>query len=307
MKKILVPIDFSEFSINALEVASYVAKVKDLQIRILHVIEDSYTPYYNMVGMNMVEDSSLFNYRKELQENLKVQMEELAQKIRAKEIAVEWDTALGSPYQTILKDAEENDVDLIVLGSHGHNDIEEIFLGGTTEKVIRLAQVPVLTVHEVRENYKIDKIVFASNFEDQEVEPVLERLIGFAEIFMAELFLVRINTSSKVFAGDGRKKLDDLATKFKLSAGAITSYHDRSEEDGIVNYANEVNADLIAMCTHGRTGLARLFRGSVAEEVAGFSQIPVLTFNISRDKIKTYRSAIHNKKIRIDHSDKVKS
>jgi hypothetical protein len=68
-----------------------------------------------------------------------------------------------------------------------------------------------------------------------------------------------------------------------------------------------MNADLIAMCTHGRTGLVRLFKGSVAEEVAGFSTIPVLTFNISKEKIKSYRSAIHDRKIRIDHSSKIKS
>jgi nucleotide-binding universal stress UspA family protein len=74
MRKILVPVDFSEYSLNALEVAVYIAKVKEMSIKLLHVMEDSYTAYYNMVGANMVEDNTLFTYRKELQRTITEQL-----------------------------------------------------------------------------------------------------------------------------------------------------------------------------------------------------------------------------------------
>jgi nucleotide-binding universal stress UspA family protein len=286
MRKILVPVDFSEFSMNALDVAIYIARVKEMTIRLLHVTEDSYTPYYNMVGIGMVEENTLYTYRKELERSLNDQLSEQAEKIRQKNISVEYQILDGTPYKSIIDDAGKQNADLIVMGSHGHNDIEDIFIGGTSEKVIRLSPIPVLTVYEARENYSIDKIVFASDFKEPEVEPILLQVIDFAELFMAELFLVRINTpSDRIISKNSRKKLDELAARFNLSAGSVTTYSDRSEEEGIVNYSREVGADLIAMCTHGRTGLARLFKGSLAEEVAGFSNIPVLTFNIVKDKL----------------------
>ena len=304
MKKILVPIDFSDYSMHAIEVASYIAKVTECKVRLLHIVEDSYTPYYNMVGINMVEHSTLFTYQKELQESIKRQLTDLAEKIRKKGIEVESEVVLERAKNAIVKDAEEQNVELIVMGSHGHSDIEEIFIGGTSEKVIRTSSIPVLTVHEVPENYKIDKIVFASNFEEETVENVLKRVIGFAEIFMAELYLVRINTPSGLFpSSKSRERVEDLAKKFNLSAGAVTPYEDRNEEEGIVNYAKEVGADLIVLGTHGRTGLARLFKGSIAEDVVGNSTIPVLTYNLSRIKnIKTARPIAKERKLKIDHS-----
>lgn len=286
MKKILVPIDFSKYSLNALKVAAYIAKVKEMDIRLVHIVEDSYTPYANMTGRGLIETNAWLTYRNEIKDATKQQLEEIAEGVRKKNIQVEFEVILDMAKRAIVKDAEDNDVDLIVMGSHGHNDLEDIFIGGTSEKVIRTSAIPVLTVHESSENYKIDKIVFASDFEEAAIESILEKVIHFAEIFMAELFLVRVNTPSKLFSGPGsRERVDELAKKFKLHAGAVTSYSDRSEEEGIVNYAKEVGADLIALGTHGRTGLARLFKGSIAEDVVGYSPIPVLTYNISREKI----------------------
>lgn len=302
MKKILVPVDFSEYSYNALEAAAYIAKVKEMEIKIYHAMEDSYTPYVNMTGMGLVEDSSMFNYRKELQENVKAQLVTLAEKYRQRGLNVDFEIAMDKPYKSVLNAVNDSDIDLVAVGSHGHSDMEDIFIGSNAEKIIRLSPVPVLSVNRIRENYRIDRIVFASDFEEPEIERILQRVIKFAEIFMAELFLVRVNTAGKKSGAEkSRKRLEEMAQKFSLSAGAVTSYPDRSEEEGILNYAKEVKADLISLCTHGRTGLARLFRSSIAEEVAGYSEIPVLTYNIAKDKIA--RSAQPITKERIGQRD----
>lgn len=303
MKKILVPVDFSDYSMHAIEVASYIAKVQDCKVRLLHIVEDSYTPYYNMVGFDLVEHSTLFTYQKDLQANIKKQLSELAEKITKKNIEVEFEVVLEKAKNAIVKDAEAQAAELIVMGSHGHSDIEEIFIGGTSEKVIRTSPIPVMTVHEVPDNYKIDKIVFASDFEEEEVESILTEAITFAENFMAELYLVRINTPSRLFPHSrSRERIEDFANKFNLSTGAVTSYDNRSEEEGIVSYAKEVGADLIVLGTHGRTGLARLFKGSIAEDVVGNSSIPVLTYNLSRIKSTRESGPISKeRKLKIDH------
>jgi nucleotide-binding universal stress UspA family protein len=286
MKKILVPIDFSTYSMNALEVAIYIAKVKEMSIRLLHVVEDTYTPYYNMAGIGMFEDSTLFNFKKELQEKVASQLKEIADtKISAMGINVEMEVLIDNPRRKILNDINAEDIDLVVMGSHGFSGVEDIFIGGTSEKIIRTSSVPVITVQNIPSDYKINKIVFASDFIDDEVEEILNRVIQFAEVFIAELFLVRINTHEK-HSNDqlSRERISALAAKFKFPAGSITTYADRNEEEGIVNYSKEIGADLITLCTHGRTGFARLFNNSIAEEVAGNSTVPVLTYNITKDK-----------------------
>src|SRR5688500_15150743 len=117
MRKILVPVDFSDYSLNALEMACYIAKVKDMEIRILHVIEDFYIPQFNMVGVSPVESDTLTKYRTELQESLKSQLSQLAEKTRQKNLKAEYELVSNRVYKGIINDAEVNQVDLIVMGS----------------------------------------------------------------------------------------------------------------------------------------------------------------------------------------------
>ena len=79
-----------------------------------------------------------------------------------------------------------------------------------------------------------------------------------------------------------QKKLKDYADKHTLENYEIEIYNDRTEEDGIIYYADEIDADLIAMGTHGRTGLSHFFSGSIAEDVANHSYRPVLAIKINR-------------------------
>lgn len=123
----------------------------------------------------------------------------------------------------IVNDKRFKNVDLIVIGSHGTSGFNEVFIGSNTEKVIRLADSPVLTV---------------------------------------------------------KNELEDFVKKFKLSNYTINIYNSRNIEKGITDFSDEVNADLIAIETHGRTGIAHLINGSLAEDVANHIDFPVLSIKI---------------------------
>jgi nucleotide-binding universal stress UspA family protein len=123
----------------------------------------------------------------------------------------------------IVNDKRFKNVDLIVIGSHGTSGFNEVFIGSNTEKVIRLADSPVLTV---------------------------------------------------------KNELEDFVKKFKLSNYTINIYNSRNIEKGITDFSDEVNADLIAIETHGRTGIAHLINGSLAEDVANHIDCPVLSIKI---------------------------
>lgn len=74
--------------------------------------------------------------------------------------------------------------------------------------------------------------------------------------------------------------MQDFAKKLQLKNYTINIFNDLSEEEGIVYFADSINADLIAMATHGRTGFAHVMAGSIAEDVVSHSKRPVLTFVI---------------------------
>ncbi len=78
--------------------------------------------------------------------------------------------------------------------------------------------------------------------------------------------------------------MEAFAKKLQLKNYTINVFNDLTEEEGIVYFADSINADLIAMATHGRTGFAHVLAGSIAEEVVSHSKRPVLTFVIKHRK-----------------------
>jgi hypothetical protein len=72
--------------------------------------------------------------------------------------------------------------------------------------------------------------------------------------------------------------MERFAKKLCLKNYTLNVFNDLSEEEGIIHFANSINADLIALATHGRTGFAHVIAGSIAEDVANHSRKPVLTY-----------------------------
>ena len=97
----------------------------------------------------------------------------------------------------------------------------------------------------------------------------------------ADLKLVMINTpNSFKTTAVAEKMMTDFADRFEMSHLKKFIYNDANIEKGILNFAHTVNADLIAICTHGRTGMARLLNGSISEDLVNRTSIPMVTFKI---------------------------
>jgi nucleotide-binding universal stress UspA family protein len=99
------------------------------------------------------------------------------------------------------------------------------------------------------------------------------------QVYDSTIHLVRINTPSN-FQRDAvvKKYMENFAKKLQLKNYTINVFNDISEEEGIIYFADSINADMIAMATHGRTGFAHVLAGSIAEDVVSHSKRPVLTF-----------------------------
>ncbi|MBT8204207.1 MAG: universal stress protein [Eudoraea sp.] len=274
MKTIIVPVDFSEQSEYALKVAASLAKKHNSEILALHMLE---------LNEAMISSSEGFHPEQT------VFLLKLAEK-RIKDF-------LDKPYlkgvkkiSPIIKHfkvfGEVNDVvqrhgaDLIVMGSHGSDGLKEIFVGSNAEKVVRHAQIPVLVIKDDLEDFKVDTFVFACGFKEESVG-AFHKAHDFAKKLNADFHLVYINTPGDNFLSnpDAREKI----ARFMEKAGVdlkVNIYNDYSVEKGVLNFSEKVKADVVSIPTHGRKGLSHFFMGSIGEDIANHSKIPVITFKI---------------------------
>jgi nucleotide-binding universal stress UspA family protein len=280
MKKILVPTDFSKPAQWAMEVATGIAKKAKGQIILMHILEQPTSGSFNVEGQITDDESSWEDkiFTAKLIERSKSQLEEVAKYAEEAGVFVKCELRMGNPFHGIRTVIAEHKVDLVVMGTSGRSKSEEMLVGSNTEKVVRHSKCPVLTVHQKPEGKDFVNIVYASSLNEHE-KGFAQVVKNAQEMYKAKIHLVRINTPMN-FQPDHEVKrvMKDFASKLNLQNYTMNVFNDRSEEEGILRFAASVNADLIAMATHGRTGFARVLAGSIAEEVVNHSNRPVLTY-----------------------------
>lgn len=139
LKNILLPTDFSESALTATRYALELAKRFGAKLHLLHVIEDP------VVYLPMFESFPLPS-REEFEAFAKTRLENwvLPEDGQGCELVFRW--VHGTPFYEILKDAKQNDIDMIVVGTHGRGLTAHLLMGTVAEKVVRKAPCPVLTV-----------------------------------------------------------------------------------------------------------------------------------------------------------------
>jgi nucleotide-binding universal stress UspA family protein len=279
MKKILVPTDFSKPAQWALEVATKIAKKAKAQIVLLHIVEQPTSESFNVEGqisMGKGWEDKLFTLK--LIEKNKLDLEQAAKIAKDQGVSVKCELMLGNPFHGMKSVITGHQVDLVVMGTSGRSKFEGMIVGSNTERVVRCAKCPVLTVHEKPSEMDFANIVYATSMNENE-KAFAEIVKNAQEMYQAKVHLVRINTPMN-FQPDHLtlKIMKDFARKINLQNYTINVFSDRNEEEGILHFAAAINADLIAMATHGRTGFAHVLVGSIAEDVVNHASKPVLTF-----------------------------
>ncbi len=279
MKKILVPVDFSKPALNAVEVAADIARKTGAQVILLHVIEEIVGDSVKVtgdVGVGKTWESKVYTVK--LVEKAKKQLMKLAEDPRLAGVRTRTELRLGTPYHGMNAIISEQKVDLVVMGTAGRTDLESMIIGSNTEKVVRSARCPVLTVQDKPSSKEFKDIVYATSMSKN--EEVFSRIVRETQkVYDSTIHLVRINTPGN-FQRDAvvKKYMADFAKKLQLKNFTINVFNDITEEEGIIYFADSIGADMIAMATHGRTGFAHVLAGSIAEDVVSHSKRPVLTF-----------------------------
>jgi len=275
MKKIIVPVDFSEHSEYALETAAALAQKSNAELLVLHMLEIANA----VLTSTHTTNETLFFLK--LAEK---RFENFLDKDYLKDIQVTPIVKHFKVFSEVNDVAKEHDADLIIMGSHGASGIKEMLVGSNTEKVVRHSEIPVLIVKHNPVLMDLENVVFACNFSEEATKSYTDAKKFFDRIG-STIHLVHVNTPNTGFRSTPEIEKSVATFLMKVDGNldklnAVKYVSDYTVEQGILNFANTIGADLISVATHGRTGLAHLIEGSISEDIANHSALPVMTFKM---------------------------
>lgn len=276
MKKIIIPVDFSEHSEYALETAAALAKQHNSELIVMHMLELSESVYTTSSQQKSEENAFLLMMAsKKLNSFLDQPFLEgltITPIIKHHKVLKEVSDA-----------AHSVNADLIIMGSRGLSDHSGIFTGSNTDKIVRYSSTPVLVVKSKPESVDFNTIVLATDFSDKSINAVKSAL-NLLNKLSKKVTLLYINTPNKDFLNSD--EIEEKISSFFEHAHLDREKHnimlaaDYNVEDGILNFVKRNNTEVMALLTSGKKGLSHLFGGSISEDLANHAKRPVITFKL---------------------------
>jgi len=255
--RILVPVDFSEIGDKALEHGAYLANACRADLIILHSADGNGTPSDAADKLNNYAE----NYAKRYG------------------IFVKPISSIGKASKKIAEAVVENDIDLIVMGTHGVGGFEELFVGSTANKIVNLAPCPVITIPPNAKSTIVKSIVL----------PIDETMHSRQKVTNVVPLAAKIGATVHVLGLVQSRDKSDLA-KFKVKLATV---EDAVEKAGIpcvkkvvngqnlaieaMKYSEEAGADLLAIMTDHESNMTGMFMGAFAKQIINHSKVPVLS------------------------------
>ncbi|MCJ0618710.1 universal stress protein [Haloarcula hispanica] len=275
--RILVPTDGSPGSERAFEVAATLASTHDAAVHVLSVVDEhGPTDDWDYDGDSPAEAF----------------IESQADHVDTEGLSVTTAVREGVVHDAVLDYGDENDIDLIVMGTHGRTGVRRFLLGSVTEKVVRLADVPVLSVKADAEpgTVSFDDILLPTDGSSG-AAAAIGPAGALASATDATVHLVSVVDTRSLGIDVGSSVIvDELES---VATDAVGDASDRLSGMGvetvetaithgvpyraILDAIEEADADLVVIGTHGRTGIDRYLLGSVAEKLVRTSPVPVMT------------------------------
>lgn len=294
LNRILFPTDFSRCAGQALNHAIYLTKKYEAEMHFLHAIvlheEDPHNPAFHFPDQKEIRQRLEDLARKEMSANV--------EQLGGGDLDITMIQERGiTADNVILEHAADNDIDLIVLGTHGRRGLGHLFLGSVAEQVVRQASCPVLTIREVegdRAVETIEDILVPVDFSDH-AKIALSHAREIARLHGARLHVLQVieEIAHSASYATGRSSLFELVPDIsQMSEKALHRFFNDApgpEVDAdfhivegratheIIQFAEERKSDLIVIATHGLTGLSHLLLGSVTQRVVRRAPCPVLT------------------------------
>jgi hypothetical protein len=268
MEKLMVATDGSDYSESAIREAINLAKVCSSSLIAVSVVKT-----------NIEFDSVLPQFVEKKEEEAIKHLESV--KAQAKKEGVDCTTAVTlseEPYQDIVDHASKNNVDMIIMGTHGKTGMKRLMMGSVTAKVIGHAPCNILVLPL---NAKVEcKNVLIATDGSKYSEAAASEALGIAKRCGSSLIVISVASSEAEIASakDNVNKVSEAAEKEGVKTTSVVTKGKPYE--AIIETAKQKKADFIVVGSHGRTGLARLLMGSVTERVIGHAEAAVLVVKV---------------------------
>lgn len=278
MNQILVPIEFSTLSMNALEFALKIALATKGKIILLHSSEP----------IPLMEEKDPFPYSGKMQKSSSYkkstwQLNEMAAYVREKGVSCRSITSKGILIEDIQKVAEEEEIDLIVTGTAGAEGLDRFLFGTNSVQIFEHVQCPVLFIPSSENFHGIRTIVYATDFHKGDIK-ALKKIILLARSFDAEVIITHINRDTDKIAEEEenlRWMIDEC--KENNSYDKVRSFliHHQDEVFGLEKSSFILQADIVCMSSTRKNILERIFFKSDTEEMAYHPRIPLLAIHLA--------------------------
>jgi nucleotide-binding universal stress UspA family protein len=281
IKKILVPTDFSEISLNALAYAATVARTTGAEITLLHVYES----YEHNTKLKQAID-----FNEIIEKGINDKMEEIKEKDKALwGVKFKSKVVSGKIHNQIEKVAKQLNADLIVMGTHGASrmrNLGKFILGSNAYQTVTSAPCPVITIREPKKNIRFKDIILPLD-NSKETKQKVGMAIEWAKMFESTIHIVAVTAffdELVVQIKDLKALVNETGAMIEKAGVPYTSKmirHQRISES-VTTYAEKINADLIFIVTGQGNRLTDMVIRSAARTVVTDSAVPVLSINIKK-------------------------
>lgn len=275
IRKILIPYDFSETAALALEHGVFLAKLYRAEITMLHIIE---TVTFTSAIAHAFSSKSEFESK--VEESAISKLQEIAEGIHHKSsIRVNVKAEVGRIYKKIVEVANDEDMDLILMGTHGVSGFQEFLMGSNAFRVVSDSPCPVITVqtHSSKVGFKDIILPLDDSFPSRQKVPFC---VEIASKYNAVVHILGLMTDKEA----------DFERKFKIKVEQVEEYLEKHgieyttklmHTDNLANssmkYAQEIDADLLVIMTEQEPTITGLFLGTYAQQVVNHSKVPVMS------------------------------
>lgn len=273
--KILIPIDFSETSMLAIQHGAFVAQFTKGDVCLLHVINSNYTRQNLFLPIVQLENT--LDFEKKIESKLN----DLANDIRSEfGVNVECIIKTGIPANEVVETVKEINASLVVMGTHGYSPMEELVIGSNALRVITKANCQVMTMSKNADHKGYNRIVIPIDNSAHSRQKVVYA-IEMAKQFSAHLYAVALlgegEDSHKPAMELILHQIEKLAKEKNVTYTSEVLSNLKNRATASVQYADKIGADLMVIMSDQDAELSGFFLGPYAQQVIHLSKIPVIT------------------------------
>ncbi len=273
IQNILVPIDFSDCSKNALKYAIYLAKKFQAKIHMVNAVH-VHSAHPDVVGGSIVA-AVIKDYEDMVRESFEKLEKEI---IELQDVPHSADQFLAYLIDAIHTECETKDIDFIVMGTKAEHDELEKVLGSRTTDVIDTATVPILVVPEGWEKAGIEIIAFACQMEEVKNPMRVKMLNQFALDFGAKIEAFTVAKRREDITAADQNIFKNLIHSFDEGIASFSTIEASSTIEGITSFCNSHHPDLLTLIPKEHTFFERLFKKSISKSIALHVPVPALFF-----------------------------